>query len=212
MNSGLEKYRGYVFVVLLCLVLVGGALILLKRPAPTPMVIATAVIPTATPLPAPTLTFTPAPLRVYVSGAVHNPDVYLLPANSIVKDAVQAAGGATDDADLVRINLALVLYDQQQVYVPCVGETPPVAPLPGSASPATPVASSSDSLAGGKVNLNTATLEELDTLPGIGPAIAQRILDYRQTSGPFTAPEDIMNVKGIGPATYDKLKDLITAP
>jgi competence protein ComEA len=64
----------------------------------------------------------------------------------------------------------------------------------------------------GKVNLNTATLEQLDALPGIGPVIAQRILDYRQANGPFTAPEEIMEVKGIGPAIYEKLQDLIVAP
>lgn len=212
MINWLEKHRGYVLVVLVSFILLGGAIILARRPAPEPIIIATAVVPTSTPSPAPTLTPTPAPLRVYVSGAVRAPDVYLLPPGSIVKDALQAAGGSTDDADLVRINLALALYDQQQIYVPRVGEATPAAQPPGSAPPLAPVASDGATDVGGKVNLNTATIEQLDTLPGIGPTLAQRIVDYREANGPFAAPEDITNVKGIGPVTYEKLKDLIVAP
>jgi competence protein ComEA len=150
----------------------------------------------------------PASLRVYISGAVRTPDVYLLPPGSIVKDAVQAAGGPADDADLERINLALELYDQQQVYVPHAGESTPAVPLPGSVPPPAGDIPASP----GQVNLNTATVEQLDTLPGIGPVIAQRIVDYRTANGPFAAPQDIVNVKGIGQATYEKLQDLITAP
>lgn len=211
-NDWLEQYRGYILIFLVCSILVGGALILVYRPTPEPIVIATAVIPTPTRPATPTLTSTPAPIRVYVSGAVRSPDVYILPPQSIVKDAVQAAGGPADDADLDRINLALALYDQQQVYVPCASETTPAAPLPRSASPPASLASSDSVGPDGKVNLNTATVEQLDALPGIGPAIAQRIVDYRQTDGPFATPEDIMNVKGIGQATFEKLQDLIIAP
>jgi competence protein ComEA len=208
-----DRNRGYILLVLVCLIVVGGVLILVRRPAPKPIVVTTAVIPTSTPLPTPTPTPSPAPLRVYVSGAVRTPDVYLLPPGSIVKDALQAAGGPTDDADLVRINLALGLYDQQQVYVPRADEATPAVQLPVSAPPPVPVASSSGVTgADDKVHLNTATVEQLDTLPGIGPVIAQRIIDYREANGPFAAPEDIMNVKGIGQATYEKLKDLIVAP
>jgi len=119
---------------------------------------------------------------------------------------------SADDADLDRINLALALYDQQQVYVPHTGEATPAAPLPSGAQPPTSAGSEDATATGGKVNLNTATVQQLDTLPGIGPAIAQRIIDYRKAHGPFTAPEDITNVKGIGQATYEKLQDLITAP
>ncbi len=211
-NDWLEKYRGYILIALVCLILMGGALILIRRPAPEPIVVATAIIPTPTTLPAATLIPTPAPLRVYVTGAICTPDVYVLPPGSIVKDAIQAAGGSADDADLDRINLALALYDQQHVYVPHMGETTPAAPLPGSVPPPTPVASEPTGKIGGKVNLNTATAEQLDALPGIGPAIAQRIVDHREANGPFATAEDIVNVKGIGQATYEKLKDLITAP
>ena len=206
MNEWLQQYRGYIFIVLVCLISIGVIFILVRRPTPEPFTIATLVIPTPTPLPTSTPTLTPAPLRVYVSGAVRTPDVYILSPGSIVRDAIQAAGGPADDADLDRINLALALYDQQQVYVPRIGEATLAAPLP---APATSDGVTSPS---SKVNLNTATVEQLDALPGIGPVIAQRIVDYREINGPFAAPEEIMDVKGIGQATYEKLKDLIVAP
>jgi competence protein ComEA len=236
-NEGLKEYRGYIVILLVCLILIGGTFILLTRPTPEPITITPVPTLTPTPLPTPsptptltpspapsptpTLTPTPAPLRVHVSGAVRNPGVYRLDPGSIIDDAVEAAGGPTDDADLDHINLALELYDQQQVYVPRVGEPTPELTLPSasptptntlpSGSPApTPTAGEKEVTPPGKVNINTATVEQLDTLPGIGPAIAQRIVDYRQANGPFAEPEDIMNVSGIGPATFEKLQDLIT--
>jgi competence protein ComEA len=171
-----------------------------NQPRSEPIIISTPV-PTVTPTIAPSPT--PSPLRVYVTGAVKNPDVYLLPQNSIVKDAVEAAGGVTADADLDRINLALQVYDQQQIYVPYQGQaTVPVAP-PGEKPPAPPSSTS-------RININTASVDELDTLPGIGPAIAQRIVDYRTENGLFASIEEIMNVRGIGPATFAELEDAIT--
>ncbi|MDY7041567.1 MAG: helix-hairpin-helix domain-containing protein, partial [Chloroflexota bacterium] len=149
---------------------------------------------------------TPVPLRVYVTGAVANPDVYFLEAGCIVRDALVAAGGANADADLNRINLAQQVCDQQQVYVPRIGEENPPLPLAASSPPTAPGSVS----ATGKVNVNTATSEELDTLPGIGPAIAQRIIEYRQANGPFQSIEEIKNVSGIGDKLFEKLKDLIT--
>jgi competence protein ComEA len=198
-----ERYRWYAAFVLIALAVVGGLVVWIRRPRPGPIIISTPV-PTATPPPVPTLT--PAPLRVYVTGAVLEPDVYLLPPASIVKDALAAAGGATDDADLNRINLALQLSDQQQVYVPRKGEeSPPVPPL-GERSPS----DSSGATGTGQVNINAASVEALQTLPGVGPAIAQRIVDYRTEHGPFATIDDLMNVKGIGPATFAELKDQIT--
>jgi competence protein ComEA len=135
---------------------------------------------------------------VYVTGAVERVDVYTLPPGSLVKDAVAAAGGATADADLEQINLAVEVYDQQQIHVPRKGEE--VTPAATSVG----VPSTTD-----KIDINTASVEELDTLPGIGPAIAQRIIDYRTEYGAFAAIEDITNVKGIGPATFEEIKDLI---
>jgi competence protein ComEA len=124
--------------------------------------------------------------------------VYPLPPDSIVKDALLAAGGATDDADLDRINLALPVADGQHVYVPRLGEVDlPVQPP--SSQPAT----------GSKININTADAATLESLPGIGPAIAQRIIDYRQANGPFAHIEDIKNVSGIGDGILSKIQDLI---
>lgn len=203
MSDWLQRYRGYILITLIYLLISGGMVFFLRRPAPPAIVITT---PTATPVPQPTATPTTAPLRVYVTGAVAHPDVYSLPAGSIIRDALVAAGGATADADLNRINLAQQVCDQQQIYVPQFGEENP--PLP---SPSIPLPTTSGSVqATGKVNINTATAEELDTLPGIGPAIAQRIIEYRQTNGPFQSIEEIKNVSGIGDKLFEKLKDLIT--
>jgi competence protein ComEA len=169
---------------------------ILKRPEPAspPLVITLQPRPTDEPV-----TPTPATINVYVSGAVDNPDVYPLPLNSIVKDAVAAAGGATDEADLDRINLASRLSDQMQVYVPRKGEAAP--PPPNGSAPAA---------ATEMININTASVEDLDKLPGIGPSIAKAIIDYRTTNGPFKKIEDINDVKGIGDALYAKIKDQIT--
>lgn len=200
MAGWLERYRGYILIVLLNLVILGGMFFFLRRPEPEPISILSPE-PTATPLPTPT----PRPLRIYVSGAVAHPDVYELPYDSIVKDAVEAAGGPTGEADLNQINLARRVYDEEQIYVPQKGEESfPVSP------PSSPSLPSPSSQEGGKVNINMATAEELDTLPGIGPSIAQRIIDYRTTNGPFQSVEDIKNVRGIGDVTFEKLKDKVT--
>lgn len=199
MTGWLERYRGYILIVLLNLVVLGGMLFFLRRPEPEPISILPPE-PTATPLPAPT----PWPLCVYVSGAVVHPDVYELAHDSIVKDAIEAAGGPTSEADLNRINLARRVHDEEQIYVPQKGEeSPPVGPPSGSSLP------SPSSQEGDKVNINTATVEELSTLPGIGPTKAQCIIDYRTANGPFQSIEDIKNVRGIGDATFEKLKDKI---
>lgn len=203
MGDWLEHNRGFVLVMLINLALVGGLFFWLRRPVSAPMEI---LPPDPTPSPIATPTSTPAPLRVYVTGAVLHPDVYRLAPGSIIKDAIEAAGGTTGDADLIRINLAQELRDQQQLYVPHVDE----ADAPPLVTGGEPAAAAGSSAPGGKINLNAATSEELDSLPGIGPAIAQRIIDYREANGPFKAIEEITLVSGIGDATYDKLKDRIT--
>jgi competence protein ComEA len=200
MSDWLQKYRGYILITLIYLLISGGMVLFLRRPAPPAMVITT---PMATPIPEPTLTPTTAPLRVYVTGAVINPDVYQMEEGCIIRDAIVAAGGSTADADLSRINLAQQVCDQQQIYVPRLGEeNPPPVISPSTATGGTQTT--------GKVNINTATAEELDTLPGIGPAIAQRIIEYRQTSGPFQSIEEIKKVSGIGDKLFEQLKELIT--
>jgi competence protein ComEA len=180
--------------VLVLLVIAGLILVQALRPRPQPLILST-----ATPWPSPAATATPHPLRVYVSGAVLHPDVYTLPPDSIVKDAIVVAGGATTDADLDRINLALPVVDGQHVYVPRLGEQD--LPLPSR---------SGSSVSDGKININTAAAEELESLPGIGPSLAQRIVEYRQAHGPFARVEDLTQVSGIGPGILEKIRDLIT--
>jgi len=194
----LERYRGPLFLLLVVAILGGVALFEVLRPRPEAIFLGTET-PLSGSEPTPQATATPRPLRVYVSGAVEQPDVYVLAPDSIVKDAVLAAGGAADDADLDRINLASPVADGQHVYVPRQGEeNPPVQP------PA------DQPVVGSKVNINTADTTALETLPGIGPSLAQRIVDYRQANGPFGQIEDITKVSGIGPATLDNIRDLIT--
>ena len=146
---------------------------------------------------------------VHVAGEVKNPGVYTLSANARMIDAVLAAGGATARADLEVINLATPLMDSSQIYVPAKGTTerPNFArPQPGM-NGATSTNSSPES--GGVVNINRASVTELDALPGVGPSTAQAIVDYRTTIGPFGSPEDLLNVKGIGPAKFEALRKMI---
>ena len=130
---------------------------------------------------------------VYVSGAVASPGVLTLPANSRVIDAITAAGGATPEADLESINLARILVDGEQIRVGIVGESPPAASEAG-----TP--------AGTCVRLTTATEAELQTLPGIGPALAQRIISYRATHPRLSTVEELDDVPGIGPSLIEKIR------
>jgi competence protein ComEA len=157
------------------------------------LVITAAPLPTITPT-APTPT--PGPLHVSVDGAVRNPGDYVLPPGSLVDDAVRAAGGPTDEASLEQINLAQELYDGQHVHVPIPGETLPTP---------TPYGLSSD----GRIDINLADTVLLQTLPKIGPKTAQSIIEYREIQGPFENIEQIQEVKGIGPATFEGIKDLI---
>ena len=152
--------------------------------------------PTATPLPTPT----PSPLRVYVSGAVARAAVYRLAPGSLVEDAVRAAGGPAVDADMDHINLAQELLDQQQVYVPRAGEGDPQPALSGGSSGGETVL----------VDINTATAAELEALPHIGQATAQKIIEYRETYGLFETIEGIMEVPGVGAATFEEIRDQLT--
>lgn len=149
---------------------------------------------------------TPAPSAVFVHvvGHVKEPGIYRLGAGARVFDAIAAAGGATEDADQSALNLAQPVSDGEQVLVPAVGE----APAPGASSRAPHGGASA--AAGGKINLNSATVEELDTLPRVGPAIAQRIIDYRQQHGRFTSVDQLGDVSGIGDAMLAALRDRVT--
>jgi len=116
-----------------------------------------------------------------------------------IEDAIRLAGGALPDADLARINLAMRVQDEGMYYVPAVGEEITEEPL----------VSGGEQNTKGKVNINKADQAQLETLPGIGPAKAQKIIEYREKHGGFKSIEEIMNVSGIGEKTYEGLKDLI---
>ncbi|MBN1286968.1 MAG: helix-hairpin-helix domain-containing protein [Anaerolineae bacterium] len=182
-----ERYQNIIFAGLIVLIAAGVLLLMASRPAPVQMVVEP---------PAPTAT--PGAIQVYVTGAVANPDVYSLAWDARIKDAI-AAAGVLETADLVRINLAQRLHDGDHIHVP--DATDPGAPAAGAPVPEP---------SGGPININTASRDELDALYGIGPSLAQRIIDYREANGPFETIEDIMNVRGIGESTFDKIADRIT--
>ena len=130
---------------------------------------------------------------VDVTGAVRRPGLYRLPEGSRVADALQRAGGPTQKAFLEAVNLAAPLADGQQVLVPRKATVGGVAPASTT----------------GPVSLSAATIEQLDTLPGVGPVTAQKILDYQATHGPFRSVEELDAVPGIGPATVEELRELV---
>lgn len=146
---------------------------------------------------------------VHVAGAVHRPGVLELPAGARVGDAVTAAGGEQPDAELAAVNLARPLVDGEQVYVPRVGEAPPGAAAAPEPAPGPAGAAGEPAADGAVVDLNSADLAALDTLPGVGPAIAQRILEWREANGPFHSVEELLEVSGIGPATLEKIRDRV---
>ena len=186
----------------------------LLRPAPLPT---EASVPYAAPLVASTTAGTggpttlidagtsttaePTTVVVHIAGAVLTPGVVQLPVGSRVADGVAAAGGAAVDADLAGVNLAARLQDGQQIYVPRVGEQPPAGVVAGGAV---------TSVAVGPIDLNRASVAELDQLPGVGPATAAAIVAHRDTNGPFSSVDDLEAVRGIGPAKVEALRPLVT--
>ncbi|STY77570.1 ComEA family DNA-binding protein [Mobiluncus curtisii] len=147
-----------------------------------------------------------AEVVVHVAGAVSRPGVVHLADPSRVADALEVAGGALPEGDLSTLNLARPLTDGEMIYVPRPGETPPPS-VGGNANSAPDGGTKSAGGAGDKVNLNTADLGTLQTLSGIGPALAQRILDYRESNGRFASVDQLDEVSGIGPALMSRLRD-----
>jgi competence protein ComEA len=176
-------------------------------PEPAPVIINTAV-PTATIVPTitPGPTATAQPIQAFVNGAVKTPDVYILPPGSRVKQIVEAAGGFTEEANTAVINLALPLEDGMHIYVPEFAESTEV-PQQIISQPTIP---SRGGVGGMLIDINTADLQELDALPGIGPVTAQKIIDFRAANGAFVDVEAIMEVSGIGEVTFEEIRDLIT--
>ncbi|GAB4537787.1 MAG: hypothetical protein Fur002_00170 [Anaerolineales bacterium] len=156
---------------------------------------------------------TQEPLAVHVVGGVARPGIYYLPEGARMQDALDAAGGLLTTAETTNLNLAQRVEDGQKIVIPCKDDSCPVdataLDLPSGEAESTP--------SGGEVinpaeliDVNIATLEELDSLPGIGPSTAQKIIDYREQNGPFFVVEDLLNVSGIGETTLNNIRDLIT--
>jgi competence protein ComEA len=188
----------YVLLGVMAGFVLAGTLVFVSRaPAGEPIVLQ----------PAPT----EAPIAVHVIGAVPRPGLYEFAKGARVQDAVEAAGGLLASANDNGLNFAALLEDGQQLDVPYQnGQTPDSATtveLPGTEDTLGNTADTSNTEL---VNINTADLQELDSLPGIGPTTAQKIIDYRDANGPFAVIEDIQNVSGIGPVTFENIKDLIT--
>ncbi|MFO7678821.1 MAG: helix-hairpin-helix domain-containing protein [Chloroflexota bacterium] len=196
-----------VALVVFGMVLGIGGLTLFKQTQPAPI-----VITPPQPTPTTTPTATPGPIQVYVNGAVAQEAIYSLPPGSRVQDAVQAAGGFTNEANAVVVNLVQPLFNGAQVYVPFVAEdasTPTAVLLTGSV-PQNNQGAQAATMTGSLVNINTADSAQFETLPGIGPSTAEKIIAYRDENGPFAAIEAIMNVPGIGEGKFADIQDLIT--
>ncbi|MDA8188962.1 MAG: ComEA family DNA-binding protein [Dehalococcoidales bacterium] len=195
MEEWVERYRVGLALALVAIVVFGGAVYLVRRPDARPIEIVT---PTRAPKVSPQI------IKVYVTGEVVNPGVYSLAEGDRVEDALKAAGGPIADADLVGVNLALKVRDQLQVHIPKL-----------SAASSRPSGSSSDAPSSPgvppKIDINTATAAELDSLPGVGPETAKRIISYRQQKGPFQRAEELKEAKLVNSSTFEKIKDLITA-
>ncbi len=189
----------YVLVgVLVGFILAGGIFIVTRLPGGQPITLE----------PAPTK----VPIEVNVIGGVVHPGVYALPEGSRIQDAVDAAGGLLAGTDTGSMNMAAKLEDGQQVEIP--GGVTAVSTSGSGGVPftilTTPAPSATALSPADQININTATLAELDSLPNIGVTTAQNIIAYRTQHGPFSQIEDIMNVPGIGPATFDAIKNYIT--
>lgn len=186
----LDRRRVLVAAVVLVLVLALGGRFLL-RPKP-------AVVPPPVRVAAPSRAMPSSKLYVYVVGAVRRPGLYRVADGARVADAVARAGGTTRKAQLELLNLAARVADGEQIVVPRRGAAGgAIGAAAGSAGAAT----------SGPVHLNTATLEQLDSLPGVGPVTAQKILDYRQQHGSFSSVDDLDAIPGIGPARLAQLRE-----
>ena len=156
------------------------------------------VVTMPTPVTTPDSTAADSTIKVYISGQANLPGVYELPADSRADDALRAAGGPTSQADLDSVNLAKRLLDEDQIHIPS-REEGRSATAPGSRASSPP----------GKLLLNTATAEELETLPNIGPSRAKAIIEYRDKNGPFARVDDLTNVSGIGTGILESIRDLV---
>ncbi len=211
--SSLDR-RELLGVIAIALLVVGGAAFWYVRSLPSPVRVEAAAAPSAV---ASAASAAPSPspgvVIVHVAGWVRNPGVYELRQGDRVVDAIRRAGGARPGADLASINLAALLTDAEQIVVARATAGGPAGGAPGGTTtvPGSSTTSSGTSAGGQElVNVNTATLEELEELPGIGPALGQRIIDFREQNGPFESVDELLDVSGIGEQTLEDIKPYIT--
>ena len=190
-ETGMNKFLLILFGVLCGLLGAGLILLTLRQPAGEPV----QLLPLST----------PAPVTIYLVGAVKTPGVYTMPAGSRLQDAVQAAGGFLAEANSGAVNLAALLADGERIVIPDINPSNTAA----SDSGLLPERSAELDVLN-LVNLNTASQTELELLPGIGPKTAQKIIEFREINGPFSSIEAILDIPGIGEKTLSEIKDLIT--
>ena len=191
-------------LVAVLVVTLGGSGLWYLRSLPRPVEVRAEVAPAGSSAPVGVTASEASPSAVLVlvdvAGWVRHPGVYEFTTGARVIDAIEAAGGARPGAMLEALNLAAPLADGSQILVPREGETGTVPP----------VAAGSGSVAGALVNINTASAPELETLPGIGEVIAQRIVDHRTANGPFASVDQLLDVSGIGDAILESIRELVT--
>lgn len=210
-DTALEFIKDNLFIILggLCIIVVGiiyvasrsgGGNMELGEPIALRQEAATETITEAITEAIPETTTPPATYIIHIVGEVHNPGVFQVASGARVTDVVDLAGGATPDANLAGINLAAPVRDGVQIIVPAIGEDIPISHDMAMAS----------GNSSGLVNINTATATELQTLPGIGTAIASNIIEHRENNGGFSTIDELINVPRIGAITLDRLRDLVT--
>ncbi len=196
--------RAAIAAAVAAFVVVGLAVFLLLRPdnegEPVPLISTSAAAPVESPASVGALD-DGVQVQVHVVGQVRKPGVVSLSESGRVQDAIEAAGGATGKADLAQMNLARKVVDGERILVPKPGEELPDEVAGGSDNPASAV--------GSLVDLNTATVAQLDELPGVGPVLAGRIVEWRDANGRFATVDDLNEVSGIGDATMEKLRPLV---
>ena len=170
------------------------------------------IVPTAAPAPADASNQVETQVGVYLSGAVINPGVYTVDGGSRLANVLLLAGGATAEADLTAVNLAAVVHDEDHWHIPERGEAlSPYAGLPKPGENAQPAAAVQDAQReNGKIDLNSADVELLKRLPGIGDVRAQAIVSYREANGEFASVDSLLDVKGIGIGTVENIRELVT--
>ena len=201
------KVIGAALALLGALGLAVAAVVLLARGDDAAPVVIVAPEPTVVPVES------PPGIRVHVSGAVMSPGVYEMSEGDRVMDAIASAGGVQPSADLASINLAQRVQDEAQYHVPRLGEptlAPAAAPAQRAAVPGGRPPAAGGGAAHSLIDLNTATAQELESLPGIGPVMAGRIIAYREANGPFLSMDEVENVPGIGPKTLESIRPLAT--